>query len=526
MNYRSLREGALAAITLGSLLFLLHPELFSGNSKRFIGAIRGDPVIYISIVEQFYQTSLWSLPQLGIFYPAQDALFYSDLYLIPGFIGGVIARLTGSLELGYNLPIVFAFLLNGLSVFALCRTFGVYSVTGALVSACAFMLAPFFREHLSHPQLQFFFFVPLALLAAERFARTPGTLNAIIFWLIFTASFLTGVYFGYFCLIFGGLWILCRAPKEVRTVKHLLIGALPAGAVLMPVGRKYLEVRDRFGERSLEEIRLFSADLWSFLSAPPVHNFWGVRTADWSHGGGHLFPGASVLFLGLLGIVVSRRYRPVLAIVGVVALLLSFGPGNPIFSLFFTAVPGFGALRAVSRFGLVVVLVLALFAGIAVSKCRVWVSALVIAVIAFELQMSRIPKAKEGLVPPAYLEAAALYREAVLGLPLGEPWREPTQFAVIQTAFWRTMRRASAEYPQPLVNGYSGLIPAEVTELARATENFPDSQSLSAIPVRHVLYSSRWKRGFDRRGFKEQLQELKIEVLSRDEYGNYFLRLP
>jgi hypothetical protein len=431
-----------AISTFVLVLLALQPELFSGNSARFIGSTRGDPAIYISIVEQFYRTSLWRLPSLAIFYPAEDALFYSDLYLLPGFVGGLISRLTGSLELGYNLPIVAAFILNGISVFALCRTLGVCSIPGALSAATAFMMTPFFREHLTHPQLQFFFFVPFSLILAERFSRVPSMLNAVVFWLVFAASFLTGVYFGFFCAIFGGLWLLLQAPKRRDVITKFMLGGIPAGVILFPFANKYLAVREKFGERTIQEIKLFSADFWSYLSAPPALNYWGQLSASWSHGEGHLFPGSLVLFLGMLGLFVSQRYRLTLILIGLLACFLSLGPDNFIFSMFSSMVPGFGALRAVSRFGLVFLLCLSLFAGVAVSRCRPMVGYLVLGLIAFELQMSRIHKEKEGALAPVFIGAADLGEEPLIGLPLGAPWHDPTRFAVIQTSFWRSVRRA------------------------------------------------------------------------------------
>jgi hypothetical protein len=76
-----------------------------------------------------------------------------------------------------------------------------------------------------------------------------------------------------------------------------------------------------------------------------------------------------------------------------------------------------------------------------------------------------------------------------------------------------------------LVNGYSGIIPKELMELARETENFPDKRSIEAIPTCHVVYSARWKRGFNRRSFEEKLRQHGAEIIQRDEYGNYLLRL-
>ena len=94
-----------------------------------------------------------------------------------------------------------------------------------------------------------------------------------------------------------------------------------------------------------------------------------------------LFPGVLVMVCGLLGLFTT--WRPQLQAIGqrddretvmlygslgVLALWASFGPPAGLYTLLYRVVPLFTFLRAPSRFGLLVVFVLAMFSSLALAR--------------------------------------------------------------------------------------------------------------------------------------------------------------
>src|SRR5206468_4259318 len=124
-----------------------------------------------------------------------------------------------------------------------------------------------------------------------------------------------------------------------------------------------------------------------------------VRLLGWRMGE-VLFPGISAIVLGSAGLALcwnrgatppsTRDDRETLLLygsLGVLALWASFGPGAGLYTLLYRVVPLFTFLRAPSRFGLLVVFVLAIFAALALARivprrrARAWTLTLALAAV-------------------------------------------------------------------------------------------------------------------------------------------------
>ena len=73
----------------------------------------------------------------------------------------------------------------------------------------------------------------------------------------------------------------------------------------------------------------------SYWSAQPWHTYWGF----------HFYTGILPLMLVVLGWVYGERRWRFWTVLGVVGLLLAFGPGAALHKLVHQFVPGFGMLR-------------------------------------------------------------------------------------------------------------------------------------------------------------------------------------
>ena len=168
-----------------------------------------------------------------------------------------------------------------------------------------------------------------------------------------------------------GAAALVRAPDfrgrdGARLLLRLGAAAAVSVVVLLVVLRPYLQAGYR--RPPVAETTEIATALSSYLaSAATVH----YRT--WSGGYYHQAPGTlfpGVVALLLAGVAVCRRRRSaprgtrrmLLAAAGI-ALVLSLGSLTPVYTWAYEAVPPLQGLRAVHRFGIVVVFALAVLAG-------------------------------------------------------------------------------------------------------------------------------------------------------------------
>ena len=211
-----------------------------------------------------------------------------------------------------------------------------------------------------------------------------------------------------------------------------------------------------------------------------------------------LFPGFYAIVLGTAGLALcwnrqatppaTRDDRETLLLygsLGVLALWGSFGPGAGLYTLLYRAVPLFTFLRAPSRFGLLVVFVLAIFAALALARivprrrAPIWTLALaIIAVI--ELNVVPFPWERALPVSTNYRLLASMPRAVVAEFPFyGERIAFPlhAQYMALSTSHW-----------MPLVNGYSDYIPQDFREAAAVLDSFPSTDTFKVLEKHRVRY--------------------------------------
>jgi len=192
-----------------------------------------------------------------------------------------------------------------------------------------------------------------------------------------------------------------------------------------------------------------------------------------------LFPGLTVLVLGLAGLAVAPpRYRAVAVVASALAILVSLGPQTPVYRFLHENLVFVRGLRALSRFSLLPVLCLDVLAGIALSGRRHVLAVAALALLLIE--STNVPIRYAAYAgPPEWERWLAGRPGAVAVLPLGEG---DTQAMLDGTAHFR-----------PLVNGDSGFVPRPYTrtmELLQEPLAEDALRLLRAVGVRDVVARS------------------------------------
>jgi hypothetical protein len=430
----------------------------------------------------------------NIFYPERAALTYSEPLLVPAALGAPLSGIGASPVLVYNVLVLAGFALTGWAGWRLLTRW----TNDAVAGFCGGMLIAFNAHTLTRlPQLQALHveFLPLSLLAFDDLLSDRGSAPRQIGWLAVCVVLqaLTSLYAAVFtatALIVTGLvrtdsW---KPRERARISVRVLAAAATALALIVPVLAPYFRVG---AVRSLDEVALYSAHWNSYLMTPARLHY-----GAWSHGffGGDtaLFPGAVGIALAAVAVVsgaVMRqpRARAGLAI-ALAGLALSFGPALPGYATLYAILWPLRGIRNAARFGYLAIVGIAILAAFGVAEWR-----------------RRSTRAASTL--GAVLLLAAATADA-LAAPLEFVDREHvspihralrnSDAVVIEFPFYppdRMFRQApyllhSMQHWRPMVNGYSGFVPASYVEHSRELSGFPDDVSLALLRrlgVTHVF---------------------------------------
>jgi hypothetical protein len=244
------------------------------------------------------------------------------------------------------------------------------------------------------------------------------------------------------------------------------------------------------------------ADIGDYFKSNGIaHLWWLEAVARWRPASGEvLFPGIAALLLSVLAVVAIRTAgwtrRIVWAYIGlaIVACWASFGPRLYLYSALFYIMPGMSLLRAPARFGIVVTFALAVAAGYGVAvleRRKRWVPGILALLTALELSVywppwgwPAWPLVQADPVLPAYTMLASLPRGPLVEFPY--PYQRENYHNHAHAMLWSTY------HWQPLVNGYSDLVPPDFDKNALSIAQFPDAASfdiLRAYNVRYVLWN-------------------------------------
>ena len=424
----------------------------------------------------------WSAPsrlfQAPNFHPLPDVLAFSENLLLPAAVVAPLQKL-GLPVLAYNVAFLGSLLLSGLAAQLLVRRASGDRLA-AFVAGAYFAAGPHRWTRLSHLHAQVTVFLPLALLALDRFWERRTLRRALAVGLMLALQGLASIYLGAItaaALAVATVVALCGGLKA-RELARLAAGFLLAGAVLWPVMRPYLRMRAFEGQEfTLETVSTYAASLPSYAAAGTAAWGWlSQRLLDPADIRDTLFPGVVVLALGLAGLAAApRRYRAVAVAASAVAIVFSLGPETAFYRFLHEHVVLVRGVRALARFALVPTLALAVLAGLALSgRRRVVALAALVLIMAESANLPLRLGRYDGPSPASRWLAGK--DGAVLVLPLAEN----DTLAMLD----------SLAHGRPLVNGDSGFIPRPFDRAMELFASGVDAEGLRflrAVGVRHVV---------------------------------------
>ena len=204
----------------------------------------------------------------------------------------------------------------------------------------------------------------------------------------------------------------------------------------------------------------------------------------------------------------ARETMTLYGSLGILAFWGSFGPGAGLYTVLYRVVPLFTFLRAPSRFGMLIVFVLAVCSAFALAAMRRTrrshanaIAALAGALAILELNVVPFPWERALPVSANYALLAAMPRGSVAEFPFyGERIAYPlhAQYMVLSTVHW-----------MPLVNGYSDYIPPDFREAAFVLDSFPSNDTFAVLQKHRVRYIGiHWDMYGPRAdGVREKLKE-------------------
>jgi hypothetical protein len=252
----------------------------------------------------------------------------------------------------------------------------------------------------------------------------------------------------------------------------------------------YLQVRTRVGERSGEEVAVYSARAKNYLAATSSNWLYGARTASRGTNERHLFPGAIPFMLAIVGLLlrVPARRTIVYFLLLVAAFETSLGVQGHIYPWLYDHVAAYRGLRVPARLGVFFLMFLAVLAAYGYQALverrpalvrAALVTALTLGLIAeYHVTVALVPF--ESIAAPVYRVLAQQPRGvlAELAMPTADrlPGRE-AEYSYMSTFHWF-----------PLLNGYSGNYPPSYFARVERLHGFPDETSIRQLRLDNVAY--------------------------------------
>ncbi|MGE5199721.1 MAG: hypothetical protein ACM3H9_08775 [Rhodospirillaceae bacterium] len=498
VSHRSLAAGALAACLALAVLHTWPLATGPGVLSRHDNADAMLNEWIVAWVAHQVPRAPLQLFDANIFYPEPRSLTFSEHMTVQGLMGAPVSWLGGSPLLVYNLLVLAGLALSAWSMWLLLARWtgshGAGALAGTLVAFNAHTLT-----RLPHLQALHLEFLPVVLLALDRVLVERRVRDAILLGAAIALQGLTSNYLLVFTAVAAVVGLAVRAnewrrPAAARTTALLgLAAALAAAAVAPFLYPYYLTQREQGLTRTLDEVARYSSTWRDYLSTAGRLHY-----AAWSHrfleGSTALFPGVTALALGGLALAVKPGLRDarirMAAAIGAAGVALSFGPALPGYAALYRWVPLLQGVRGAARFGFLALVAVAVLAGFGVAALRArygarrWWPALVASlIVAVNAEALRAPIAFRPFdgIPRIY-----------------QALDDPTVTAVAEFPFYQpeaTLRNApyvlnSTAHWKPLVNGYSGFLPASYPGIAAALRDFPGDRSraeLQRLGVSHVV---------------------------------------
>jgi len=345
--------------------------------------------------------------------------------------------------------------------------------------------------------------VPWTLAFAVRYVRDGKRRDLLATLALFTLQALTSGHGGLFlalalALVFGSAAVT-GSLSPARAIRDCGL----AGALLLltnvPFVTPYFEIRARVGlTRAIEDAEGYAPSAGSWLQAPTRSQTAITATLPslqrpLDSANASLFPGFAFLGLAGLGALAALRDREqrtfstvIMAVLTIATFWLALGPSFGLYRLGYAIVPGFDLIRVPSRFFLLTITTLSVFAALGLDRVRqpsiAWALVVIAALECVPLPWDAPHDPIEIPAIDAWLAAQPRpFRVVELPIPLADnsvrQARFQSEYMIHGTAHW-----------QPMVNGYSSLVPPFHETLNRKLFDFPTEDGLAELERIGVNY--------------------------------------
>jgi hypothetical protein len=462
-----------------------HMATYVGNSD--------DPPLSIWRISWIAHTLPWHPTDLfngNIFYPEPRTLAYSDAVILQGLVAAPLIWSGVNPVTTYNLLLLGSIALSGAAMWLYAFQLTA-SRLAAIVAGLIFAFSPFHFDHLHHLELQATMFIPLTLWFVERaFAsgRPADVIGAVAAW---TGQVLCGIYYAVFLatallLIVPIRWWLLPRDRRPALVRPFVLALVLMAVVVGPYLLQYSINRARVGDRSVDEVGLYSATLSNYLATPEENLVHGVWSGPLGQNERRLALGFLALLLALIGLRRIDRQRVTLLILGVTGFVISLGINTPLYGWLREIGFPYGGLRAPARAAILVcaaVAALAAYGWSALESKTRWRLAAT-ALISGLLLLEYSTRLNSWLIlpeqPPAVYRWLAHEPRAVI---MEFPITTPDNLSVIHDGLFML---GSTVHWHPILNGYSGYYPPSYFELLDYCSGFPDDRCIDYLKSRGV----------------------------------------
>jgi hypothetical protein len=476
------------------------------------------------------QTDPARLYDANIFFPDRGTLANSDAVILQGALASPLLW-AGASPIGvYNVLLLLGFVTSGLAMLVLARHL-IGDDVAALVAGVVFMMIPYRVEHFEHLELQWTCFIPLTFWAVHRAFEGPsfrhGVLAGVLVWFQLLACIYYGVFLG---LIAGALSLLLLATTATKGDRGLtaMTGLLSGGLVAAGLGLvsllPYVNNVARLGVRETAEIGIHSAVAKSYVSAPVENWLWGWTSPMVTGDELHLFPGVIGTALALVGLACApRRTALVYGVIMALAVELSFGLNGTLYPWLYRYLFPLQGLRATARASILAFCALALLAGFGVRALRDrwprWrrtpaLGLVILGALSIEYGSAPMLLMRAPETPPVYQLLRQLPRGPVAEMPMPKRFRG----SAYDTLYMFT----SLSHWFPLVNGYSGFIPAHYLDTMDLMRDFPDEASIDRLKQVGTRYVIVHEHGYTRDEYLTIIMGLRAraDVVPFGRYGD------
>jgi hypothetical protein len=456
----------------------------------------------------------------NIYYPASAALTYTDPMIGVALFGLPIYALTRNAAITHNVLFIMAFLLNATAMYLLAVRV-TRDATAAFVAGLIYAFSFYMMLHgHGHLSLIWVWLLPLSFVMLERWVEHPTMWRAAAWGVLVVLQILASWYLAVITVVATAVVVgwyhvaLVRDRWWTRGAQVTLVAGAGA-AIVWPFAAPY---RYSLGTPALSEVRGFSAD-WASYLVPPLNTATGRWWATYIDSDLRGIWGELTMFVGYLAMamaiagvafVVVRgewRRRGVYILLAVAGLALSFGPSperTPLPGAFdlLSALPGMEGFRVPARFGLLVLLAVAVLAACAVAAIRRRIGrpadialVLVVPLMLAEWFVVDFPAGRPRTipVPRIYSHPAIQSARAIVSLPdyrNGERWYEGADYLLFSTTHWR-----------PIVNGYGRAQPPDHAGVMSHMRAFPgpnNARTMRRLGVDLVVFhADRFGAGAD-----------------------------